>query len=342
MTISRRAALGGLGAVLAAPYVSRVARAQGTHSWRIQGYLPASFDIQQKFAGWCESLAEKSGGRLQVEALPVGAVVGPSETIDAVRNGVLTGHYSGPPYFAGKDQAFAIIGDTSAAYDSVAQRDRWWDEGGGLDFARRLYAKHGLHFVAPVYSLAEWMPSKVPLSGVEDLAGKKLRAPQGLISDLFSHFGAGVVVLPGSEVFNALETGIVDAADWAWLDLNDKTGLFDICDYAFYAPHSMGVTELSIGMDAWEALEDDLKELVTAETAAYSAELKTMLDAAETEAEARVAAKGTQLIRWPETERAKIRAAQVGIWNGMAEKSSFAREAVESHRAFMRSIGLDA
>lgn len=340
MTVTRRTALAGLGAALAAPMIAPGLRAQRTHRWRIQGYLPAGFAIQQKFADWCASLEAKSEGRLVVEALPVAAVVGPSDTIDAIRNGILTGHYSGPPYFAGKDQAFAIIGDTSAAYDDVEQRDRWWDEGGGLELTRRLYDRYDLHLVTPVYSLAEWMPSKTPLSGVADLDGKKMRAPEGLIGELFSHFGAGVVVLPGSEVFNALETGIVDAADWAWLDLNDQTGLFDICDYAIYAPHSMGVTELSIGKRAWDALEDDLKEFVTAEAKAYSAELKEMLTAAEAAAEERVKEKGVTLIRWPEEERAKIRGAQVEIWDRMAETSSFAREAVDSHRAFMRELGL--
>ncbi len=340
MTTTRRAALAALGAVLAAPALLGRAQAQARHTWRIQGYLPASFGIQQDFAAWCAALGEKSGGALAIEALPVGAVVGPTETVDAIRNGVLSGHYSGPPYFAGKDQAFAIIGDTSAAYDDVDQRDRWWSEGGGLDFIRRLYAGYDIHCVGPVFSLAEWLPSKVPLAGVDSLAGIKIRAPQGLISELFAHFGAGVVVLPGTEVFNALETGVVDAADWAWLDLNEKTGLHRVCPYAVFAPHSMGVTDLSISAREWDRLTDDLRRLIETETAAFSAMLRDKLNAGEAEAEARLTAAGITLTRWPEEERRRIRAAQVEIWDRLAATSAMAGEAVESHRAFMRRIGL--
>lgn len=342
MALSRRTLAAGLGAVLATPFVNRVTVAQAQHRWRIQGYLPANFDIQQDFAKWGEGLKQKSGGRIEIEALPVGAVVGVPDTLDAMRTGVLQGHFSGPPYFAGKDLAFAIIGDTSAAYDNVDQRDRWFTEGGGLDFMRRLYARHGAYCVSPVFTLAEWIPSKRALNGVEDLRGLKMRAPQGIISDLFRKFGSGVVVLPGTEVFNALETGVVDATDWAWLDLNEKTGLFRVCKFAIYAPHSMGVTDISLAQRSWDALSGDLKELVTREVAAFSAELKTSLNRAEAAAEQRVQASGVTLIRWPAAERAKIRAAQVEIWNEMAARSSLAREAVESHRTFMRRIGLEA
>jgi TRAP-type mannitol/chloroaromatic compound transport system substrate-binding protein len=340
MAITRRAALAAISAALAAPAITGRASAQARHRWRIQGYLPASFGIQQDFAAWCEALGAKSDSALAIEAVPVGAVVGPTETVDAIRNGVLTGHFSGPPYFAGKDQAFAIIGDTSAAYDDVHQRDRWWSEGGGLDFTRRLYAGYDIHCVGPVFSLAEWLPSKVPLDGVESLRGMKIRAPQGIISELFAHFGAGVVVLPGTEVFNALETGIVDAADWAWLALNEQTGLHRVCPYAIYAPHSMGVTDLSISAREWDRLSDDLRSLIDAETTAFSDMLRDKLEAGEVEAEARLTEAGITLTRWPEEERRKIRAAQVEIWDRLAGTSAMAAEAVESHRAFMRQIGL--
>ncbi len=340
MKLSRRAVLSGLGASFAAPSLIGRANAQARHTWRIQGYLPGGFDIQQDFAAWCAELGAKSDGALAIEAVPVGAVVGPTETIDAIRSGILTGHYSGPPYFAAKDQAFAIIGDTSAAYDDVDQRDRWWDEGGGLELLRRLYERYDIFCVRPIFSLAEWLPSKMPLDGVEKLRGLRIRAPQGLISDLFAYFGAGVVVLPGTEVYNALETGVIDAADWAWLDLNEKTGLHRICPYAIYAPHSMGVTDLSVSMRAWESLNDDLRALIESEAAHFSARLRDKLLAAEVDAEARLVASGITLIRWPDSEREKIRAALTEIWNRLGGTSEMAGEAVESHRTFMRKIGL--
>lgn len=326
-------------AVGVAAFAAAAAAEAAEHEWRIQTFLPATFTVVEEFGKWAAALEEKSGGAISIEVLPVGAVVGVTETLDAMRSGVLTGHFTGPPYFAGKDPAFAVIGDTLAAYDDPAQRDGWW-QAGGLDYARRLYGEYGAHLIGPVYTPAEWMPSTRPLAGVADLDGIKMRAPQGMVSELFARFGVGVVVLPGTEVYNALETGVVDAADWGWLDLNDTSGLFKVAKYAMYAPHSMGVTEVSVSQSAWDALSPELQTLVETELAAFSEHMRSIYEAQEAAAETRVQEAGVTLIRWPESERETIRAALLEIWEDMASRSDLAREAVDLHLAYMAEIGL--
>lgn len=338
--LCRRTAFVGTLAGLAAPALVGSASAQSRHRWRIQGYLPAGFDIHEEFVAFCRALGEKSGGALAVEAVPVGAVVAVTETLDAMRTGLLTGHLSGPPYFTAKDAAFAVLGDTSAAYDEVDQRDRFWSEGGGLDLMRRLYAQHGAYCVAPVFSLAEWLVSKMPLEGVASLRGVKVRAPQGIVADLFRHFGAGVVVLPGTEVFTALSTGVIDAADWGWLALNERTGLHRVARYAIYVPHSMGVTDFSVAAREWDRLSADLKVLVEREVNLFSQRLRQRLTAEEKEAERRLSEQGVVLMRWPESERRILREAVFKIWERLAASSSAARAAVEAHRAFIKRLGL--
>lgn len=335
--VTRRRTIALAAAALAAP---AVARAQTKHRWRIQGFVPMNFPVMGEFAKWGEALARKTNGAIEIEALPIGAVVPVTDTLDAMRSGVLTGHFSGAPYFAGKDPAFAVMGDTLAAYEDAAQRNRWFDEGGGLALARKLYGRFGAYYIANIYTPEEWLPSKRPLTRLEDLKGMKIRAPQGTVSELFRRAGAGVVVLPTPEVFNALESGVIDATDGAWIAFNDTLGLHKVAKYEIYARHSMGTTDVSVSQRAWSALGADLQQTVEAELRAFSRHVQEMYAKEDAEAVKRVQAQGVQLIRWEAAEYDKIREHLFAMWRDMSAQSPAAKEMVDSHLAFMRKLGI--
>jgi TRAP-type mannitol/chloroaromatic compound transport system substrate-binding protein len=337
MRLTRRTTLAAGAAALAAP---AIARAQTKHKWRIQGFVPMNFTVMQEFKKWSENLARKTNGAIDIEVLPIGAVVPVTDTLDAMKSGVLTGHFTGSPYFAGKDPAFAVMGDTLAAYENAAQRNRWFDEGGGLAIARKLYARFGAHFIANIYTPEEWLPSKKPLNKLEDLKGLKIRAPQGTVGDLFRRVGAGVVVLPTPEVFNALDSGVIDATDAAWIAFNETLGLHKIAKYEIYARHSMGITEVSVGQKAWSALTAQQRSLVESELRAFSRHMQEIYEKQETDAMQHVQTQGVTLIRWPSSEYDKIRGHLFDMWREMSAQSSMAKEVVDSHLAFMRKLGI--
>ena len=70
------------------------------------------------------------------------AVVPHRETIDAVANGILDGDLNAVSYFAGRDPAFAIIGDLIAGYDTVDQVRTFCMHGGGKEILQKLYDKY--------------------------------------------------------------------------------------------------------------------------------------------------------------------------------------------------------
>ena len=90
------------------------------YNWTFQTSETAgepTFEIKQE---WAQMVEEMTGGRIHIEILPVGAVVPHSETLDAVGAGILQGHLTDPSYFAGRDPAFAMLGNAQLAED-VAQ-----------------------------------------------------------------------------------------------------------------------------------------------------------------------------------------------------------------------------
>jgi TRAP-type mannitol/chloroaromatic compound transport system substrate-binding protein len=329
------AALAGL---VAAPYAITPSRAQ-SFSLRMQGFLGAASPTHRAFEKFAADLKEKSGGRLVIQALPVGGAVAPAETINAIGAGILDGHYSSSSFFAARDPGFTVFGDTGASYDTVAQRDRWFTEGGGEDIGRELYAQFGLVYVANVFWPSEHIPAKKPLRGVADLKGLKIRVPPGFVSEYFAKAGASVVNLPGGEVFNALQSGVIDATDWASPGQNFEVGLYKAAKYSVDAAHSMPATEIAFSKAKWEALPAELRQMVLAEARTMSAALKVQILKDDNEALAKMKADGIEIITWSKEEIGKLRAFTSEVQEALAARSPIAKKVIDSHRAFQKKIG---
>lgn len=322
---------------VAAPYAVTPSRAQAI-TLRMQGFLAAASPTHRAFEKWASDIREKSGGRVTIQALPVGSAVAPGETINAMAAGILDGHYSASSFFAARDPAFVVFGDTGASYDTVEQRDRWWTEGGGEDLGRELYASAGLVYVANVFWPSEHIPAKKPLRGVADLRGLKIRVPPGFIAQYFGKAGAAVVNLPGGEVFNALQSGVIDACDWASPGQNHEVGLYKAAKFSINAAHSMPSTEIGFARAKWDPLPAEVKQLITAETRAMSAALKVQIKADDDAAIAKMKAEGVEVIDWPKEELAKLRAFTTEVQDELAARNPMTKKIIDSHRAHQRRV----
>lgn len=308
---------------------------------KMQTFLGANASTTKAFEAMAEQLRKDTGGEVDITVLPGKAVVGAGETIDAIQSGLLDGQYTAPTYFAGKDPAMAVLGDTLSAYPDSATRDRWFSEGGGLELARALYGKYGLHFVCPIYWPPEQIPSTKPIRHVEDFKGLKMRAPGGLPSDLLTRAGASLVTMGVGESVNAMETGVLDATDLANIGLNVALGMHNKAKYSILARHSMAVTELSLATEKWDALSDGAKAKLESACHKLSDDLKVILteeDAAATEkAKSEL---GVTLIEFGEEDAAKFRQMLLEVWDDWAEKSPEAKAIIDSHKAYLAKIGL--
>lgn len=318
----------------------QAANAAGT-TWQVQSLWQAGSINQTVFEEFCERVATLTDGRLTIEPLPVGSVVAYHESLDAVGIGILDGHHSGPGYFAGKDAAFALLGDLSGGYETPAQMQMWFEYGGGRAFAEELYAAHGLHFVGGVWWGMESIPSKQPIPDIGAMAGVKIRTPEGMSQVIFQRIGAAPVNIPGSEVYTALERGVVDATDWGTLGMNDDLGYHKIAPYPLYPGfHSMPMADIAINMDRWQALPDDLKAILTMAVRDFSRDMVNRIWLQDADVAANAGANGITLIDWSEDDRHAFRAVAVDVWRDYAAQSPLAGRIYESHVAFLRKLGL--
>ena len=167
------------------------------------------FQMSSKAGDWAHTymakhapvLSDLTNGELQIEGLPTKSVVPHRETIDAVANGILDGDFNAIAYFAGRDPAFAIMGDLIAGYDTPKQYQEYCMHGGGKEMLQKIYDSvlpGKIHVLGCGPYGKEALVSKVPINAVADLKGVKIRSPECVEASVFRRAGASPSSLPFS------------------------------------------------------------------------------------------------------------------------------------------------
>jgi TRAP-type mannitol/chloroaromatic compound transport system substrate-binding protein len=317
------------------------ASAEAKYKWKMQSLWQGGSINQKIFEDYCKRVGQLTGGRLEITPLPVGAVVAYTETLDALQNGILDAHQSGGPYFSGKEPALALTGDLNGGFETPYQMQMWYEYGGGLQLAREIYAKFNIHYVGPVLWGVESIPAKKRIAGVADFKGVKMRAPEGLSAEIWRRVGVGVVTLPGSEVYTALERGVIEATDWGTLGMNQDLGYHKIAAFPLYPGfHSMPAAEVAVNMDRWKELPDDIKAIVESATRDFNRDMIQRIALEDAKAAAAAKAANVELVNWTAEERKKFRQIAQQSWADWGKKSPMAQKVLDSQVAFMKRLGL--
>ena len=309
---------------------------------RFQSSDPAgnpNFKLQQQ---WAESVSEKTDGAIEVELLPVESIVAHNETQDAIAAGILDGHVTDTSYFAGKDAAFGLIANPVGAYSDPQEMLDFMEEGGGKELMNELLNPYGLQFIGATTPGLEAFVSKVPLDGVDDLEGLKLRAPEGLVQQVFAAAGAAPVNLPGSEVFTSLDKGVIDAADYTVFSTNQAQGMHDVAPHPVYPGfHSLPLVEISMNKQKWDSLSDEQRAALEESVSEFAQMQISTLNEADQAALEEAKASGEITVHdWSDEERAKFRQIAQGEWQSVADQSDNAQKVYDTLTSYLQDAGL--
>ena len=305
------------------------------------------FTLQYLQNEWVPKLTEMTGGAIELELLPTGSVVPPAEGIDAVAAGILDGLHDTVSRSTGKDPAYGMFADMVAAYDNPDQGQTMCMNAGGKEFLQKLndeYTGGQVHIVNCGPYTRESLPSTVPIRGVADLEGLKIRAPEGLPAELFQRAGATSVPIPFSEVYTSLEKGVIDAADASAYVNNDATGIHKVAPYPIYPGiHSQAILFLAFNKDVWDGFTPEQQTMVEVW---YMAALPDLRRHAELE-DQRLLNRDRQgggdveeITDWPAEERAEFREIARSVWEDYAELSPLSQEAYDVQMQYLRDAGL--
>jgi TRAP-type mannitol/chloroaromatic compound transport system substrate-binding protein len=254
----------------------------------------------------CASIKKASSGRLDITPYGADEIVPATEQWDAVKTGTFKIHISPGGYLTGKTKAAYFSEFLPYTIETEREAYYWLYQLGGLDYLRKTYAKYNLYPVGITVGVDFTMISKFPVTKVADMSGKKFRA-MGITAEILSSAGAGTVFFPLGEVYQSLQSGAVDGAVIGPVSSVFKQGLYQVAKYVDYpsiAP-CQG-TEITMNLDTWKALPDDLKEILTSSVEAFYVHWNSGMQAARLEGISGILKAGKEVSTMPPEEVAKL------------------------------------
>lgn len=247
-------------------------------------------------------------GIIQIDFTPGGVLVPSTQVFSAVQSGGVDMATDWPGYWAGTDSTFSLLGSYPMLFTS-ADYILWTNEWGGRELFNEVYGKYGMTYLPmAIFSSESGLRSNKPLPTLESLDGARLRMagrPQGAILE---ELGAAQVTLPGSEVYQALERGVVDGAEFSMPSTDIGMGFQEVTDYwqspGWHQPGSLN--GIMFGKDVWEGLTDQQRAVL--EVAAKANTLWTMsyYERTSTEAVKKFQESGTEVTTLSDEELARL------------------------------------
>ena len=235
-----------------------------TFSWKMVTTWPANFPALGTGATYlARAIEAASGGRIRVKVYGAGELVPAFEVFDAVSAGIAELGHGAAYYWKGKAEAASFFSAVPFGLNAL-EMNAWLYFGGGLELWKEVYAPFGL-VPRPAgnsgVQMGGWF--KREIRSMADLAGLKMRIP-GLGGEVLARAGGNPQTTPGSEIFTAMQTGVIDATEWVGPYNDLAFGLHKVAKYYYYPGwQEPGSTlECIVNQRAFEALPEDLRKIV--------------------------------------------------------------------------------
>jgi len=210
-------------------------------------------------------IAAATGDRIKIEVLPSGALVRPFETFDAVANGVADMYHSAENYWSSKSPAFTFF--TGAPFGFTADElFAWVQYGGGQELWEALSGQFNIKPLlcsSTACQMGGWFTQEI--TSLDAFKRLRYRMPSPG-ADVLRRLGAVVVLLPGSDIMQALKSGAIDASEWIgpWLDM--AFGLHKVAGYYYYPAFHEPGSGLAVGFNrrVWESFQASDQQLIEA------------------------------------------------------------------------------
>ena len=281
--ISNKAALFAVAMALAVGFITSLAvrpvhigtsqsldssEAQSASQVRVRWRVPVVFQTTWPVLGdnpvyVSQMIKDASRGAFLLDIFEPNEIVPPFSITDAVRDQKIEAGYTWLGYDQGKIPASALVGAVPFGMEPW-EYSAWWFEGNGKNLTETLYKKHNIY---PIFcgmtgpETAGWF--RKPIQSLEDLKGLKIRFA-GLGGKVIEQLGASVTMLPGSEIFQALEKGAIDATEFALPIVDQQLGFDRVAKYNYYPGWHQPFTasHLIVNLTTWDSLDSNDQSLL--------------------------------------------------------------------------------
>jgi TRAP-type mannitol/chloroaromatic compound transport system substrate-binding protein len=332
----------GLAGVLAAGVAPAIVHAQANIRWRLASSFPKSLDtIFGAAEVFAKQVGAMTGGKFQITVAAPGEIVPAFGVVDAVQAGTVEMAHTAPYYFFGKDPTFALGCAIPFGLNS-RQMTAWMFEGNGMKLMREFYARYNIvNFVGgnTGAQMGGWWRKEI--KSLADLKGQKFRTG-GFGGRVMERIGAIPQNIPGGEIYQALEKGTIDAAEWVGPYDDEKLGFQKVAPNYAYPGFWEGGPQLDfyINDKAFNGLSAEYKAIVEAAATHAATEMQARYDARNPAALKRLVGSGTKLFRFPKDVMDAAFKEAMALYSELSTTNPGWKKIYEDYAAFRRDSNL--
>jgi TRAP-type mannitol/chloroaromatic compound transport system substrate-binding protein len=332
----------GLAGVLAAGAAPAVVHAQANIRWRCTSSFPKSLDtlfgVSDVFA---KKVSDMTGGKFQITTHAPGELVPAFGTVDATQAGTVECSHTAPYYYFGKDPTFAIGCAIPFGLNS-RQMTAWMYQGNGLKLTREFYSNFNIiNFPCgnTGAQMGGWWRKEV--KSLADVKGVKFRTG-GFSGKVLERIGGVAANIPGGEIYQALEKGTIDAAEWVGPYDDEKLGFFKVAQYYAYPGWWEGGPQLDLHVNAkaYDALSSEYKAIIENAAAFAHTNMQAQYDARNPAALKRLVGGGAKLFRFPKDMMDAAFKEAMALYSELNGSNPAWKKIYEDYAAFRRDENL--
>lgn len=333
--LMRGAAMG----MLAAPALVGPAIAQGSVRWRVQSHWPkASGSFDDSLGALAREVERRTDGAFRMDLLGDGEFAKGPDIFNLVRRGVVPMGTISPSYIQDNAQAASFMYGIPGTLRDSWEMQHVVKNLGVEDLVNQDLMRQGVMIMAE-----KVLPTELALSrdirSAADFRGLKIRS-SGTMLDYLALAGAAPQYVPGSELYQALSSGVVDGAHWGAAVGAQSMSLWEVCKYHVKPPIAQTTDAYIINVDALEDLPDDMRTafLDAVETRFFRRSIEYV------HAEAIALTEGQQsdgltVITLPDDVMEMMAQASMQVMENEAAKGERAAAAADIYRGLMADLG---
>jgi TRAP-type mannitol/chloroaromatic compound transport system substrate-binding protein len=332
----------GLAGVLAAGMAPAIVHAQANIRWRLASSFPKSLDtIYGGAEVFAKKVSDMTGGKFQISTHAAGELMPALGVVDGVQGGTVEVAHTAPYYFFGKDPTFALGCAIPFGLNS-RQMSAWMYEGNGLKLMRDFYKGYNIiNFPAGNTGAQMGGFFRKEIKSLADLKGLKFRIG-GFGGKVIERIGAVAQNIPGGEIYQALEKGTIDAAEWVGPYDDEKLGLYKVAPNYAYPGWWEGGPQLDVFINekAFNALTPEYKAIVESAAAYAHIDMQAKYDARNPAALKRLVAGGTKLFRFPKEMMDAAFKEAMALYSELSGSNPAWKKVYEDYAVFRRDANL--
>ncbi|HEX5678917.1 MAG TPA: TRAP transporter substrate-binding protein DctP [Alcanivorax sp.] len=314
--------------------------AEDTITWKVQSHWPgASSSYEDSLKRIKRVIEERTDGKLKLELYEAGQLFKAQEIFNAVSRDVIQMGTISPAYAQDKMSLAGIASGLPFAFRNVWEAAYFHKNMGFEEMLREEAAKHNVYYSTDKVYPTE-MVSKKPINSWEDFEGLKIRS-SGSLQKFLTEAGAAAAYIPGGELYQALASGVVDAAHWGAAQGASSMGLYEVAKYHVQpALNIAGTDAFVVSQKALDKLPDGMAKIVKdslneqfwVRTNEYLYKERITLAKAKAE-------QGVKVNTMPQDVQDRLAKTAQKMWAEEAKRSDKAAEAVKKLKSFLSDLG---